>query len=197
MFGGLSKVFSAGGYRLGFMALPKGLQELKSMYISLFSETFSAVASPIQYAAITAYKYDEPLKNYIKECSYILKNVSEYVYNNLMNVGINCTKPKGAFYMMIGFEKFEYELKNIGIETSNQLADYLLENYNVALLPSTDFYFQKEELFFRLAYVDFNGEEALKAYKGLESSTQKFIKIYCPSIYHGTQQIMKFINDLS
>jgi len=197
VFGGLSKVFSAGGYRLGFVALPKGLHELKNMYVSLFSETFSAVASPIQYAAVTAYKYNNSLENYVKKTSSILKMVSIYVYDTLISVGINCTKPKGAFYMMIGFENFKNKFQTIGIETSNQLANYLLENYNVALLPSTDFYFQKEELFFRLAFVDFNGEEVLKAYSKFDGNTHEFIKIHCPSIYHGTQQIMKCINDLS
>jgi aspartate/methionine/tyrosine aminotransferase len=197
VFGGLSKVFSAGGYRLGFMGLPKGLHELKNMYISLFSETFSAVASPIQYAAIAAYKYEDSLQNYVKESSHILKMVSEYVYANLVSMGISCTKPEGAFYMMIGFENFKDKLQSIGIQTSNQLANYLLEHYSVALLPSTDFYFQKGELFFRLAFVDFNGEEVLNAFKKFDGNNQEFIKIHCPSIYYGTQQIMKCINDLT
>jgi aspartate aminotransferase len=41
VFGGLSKVFSAGGYRLGYMVLPRELNELKNVYKSLFSETCS------------------------------------------------------------------------------------------------------------------------------------------------------------
>lgn len=197
IFGGLSKVFSAGGYRLGFVALPTELNEIKTLYTSLFSETFSSVASPIQYAAITAYNYEESLKNYVKESSDVLKIISMFVYHSLKSVGIYCTQPQGAFYMMIGFENFKDKFHALGIETSIQLADFLLENYSVALLPSTDFYFQKEELFFRLAFVDFNGEEALKVYSKFDENTHEFIKIYCPSIYHGTQQIIKCINDLS
>jgi aspartate aminotransferase len=41
VFGGLSKVFSAGGYRLVYMVLPRELNELKNVYKSLFSETCS------------------------------------------------------------------------------------------------------------------------------------------------------------
>lgn len=197
VFGGLSKVFSAGGYRLGFVALPIELHELKTLYISLFSETFSAVASPIQYAAITAYNYEESLKNYVQESSNILRIISMFVYQSLKSVGIDCTKPQGAFYMMIGFENFKDKFHALGIDNSNQLADFLLENYSVALLPSTDFYFQKEELFFRLAFVDFNGEKVLKAFKKFDGNTQEFIRTNCPSIYHGTNQIMKCINDLT
>ncbi|PTM11816.1 MAG: hypothetical protein DA407_00660 [Bacteroidetes bacterium] len=196
VFGGLSKVFSAGGYRLGFIALPKELYELKDMYKSLFSETFSAVASPIQHAAISAYNYDEVLQNYVRKNSAILKIVSEYIYTKLRNVGIECTNPKGAFYMMIGFNTFKDKLNKIGIKTSIELANYLLNNYNVALLPSTDFYFQSDELFFRLAYVDFNGEKVLNALNNFDDSIDNFIKSNCPSIYHGTNQIMNFINDI-
>ena len=57
VFGGLSKVFSAGGYRLGYMMLPNELQALQNVYKSLFSETFSCVSSPIQFAAIKAFEY--------------------------------------------------------------------------------------------------------------------------------------------
>lgn len=196
VFGGLSKVFSAGGYRLGFLALPDSLKYLNNVYRSLFSETFSAVASPIQYAAIKAYKYEKELQNYVEECSAILKLVSNYVYESLNLVGIDCTKPNGAFYMMIGFNKFKDRFNKMGITNSNELADFLLSNYNVALLPSTDFYFEKEELFFRLAYVDFDGEKVLKAYKSFNLETKEFIKENCPSIYLGTQQLIKCINDL-
>jgi aspartate/methionine/tyrosine aminotransferase len=196
VFGGLSKVFSAGGYRLGFIALPKGLYELKNMYRSLFSETFSAVASPIQHAAVAAFKYEEDLQNYIRTCTNILKGISEYMFTKLDEAGITCTKPKGAFYMMIGFNKFKDKLQKLNIITSNELADYLLMNYRVALLPGTDFYFNSDDLYFRLACVDFNGEKVLNAYKNSNELNEAFIKKHCNAIYQGTEQIIKFIRDL-
>lgn len=162
VFGGLSKVFSAGGYRLGFMSLPKDLQFLHNTYRSMFSETFSAVSSPIQFAAIEAFKMNDDIKKQIKDCSAILKGVSQYIALKLKEVNIECTEPQGAFYMMVGFNNFKEQINTMGINTSTQLANYLLDNFSVALLPSSDFYFQKEELFFRLAFVDFNGEEVLR-----------------------------------
>jgi len=196
VFGGLSKVFSAGGYRLGFLALPEELKELINTYRSLFSETFSAVSSPIQYAAIKAYKYEPELQKYVRDCSNILKLISNYVYESLVTVDLQCTKPQGAFYLMIGFSKFKEKFSKLGITNSNQLADFLLSNYNVALLPSTDFYFEKEELFFRLAFVDFDGEKVLRAYKSSNAEPKEFIREHCPSIYLGSQQLIKCINDL-
>jgi len=197
VFGGLSKVFSAGGYRLGFMSLPKDLQFLHNTYRSMFSETFSAVSSPIQFAAIEAFKMNDDIKKQIKDCSAILKGVSQYIALKLKEVNIECTEPQGAFYMMIGFNNFKEQINTMGINTSTQLANYLLDNFSVALLPSSDFYFQKEELFFRLAFVDFNGEEVLRAYRNNSSIDANFIKKFCSNIFGGIDKIIKFIKHLS
>ena len=53
--GGLSKGHSAGGYRLGFVAVPQNMKSVIKCLMSMVSETFSAVSSPIQAAAITAF----------------------------------------------------------------------------------------------------------------------------------------------
>lgn len=197
VFGGLSKVFSAGGYRLGFMFLPKDLQFLHNTYLSMFSETFSAVSSPIQFAAIEAFKMEDEVVNQIKDCSTILKEISNYIALKLMEVNIECTKSQGAFYMMIGFNNFKESINDLGIYTSEQLANYILENFKVALLPSSDFYFQDEDLFFRMAFVDFNGEEVLKAYRRHQSVNKGFIEKHCPNIYGGVNKILEFVKKLS
>ena len=107
VFGGLSKVFSAGGYRLGFMSLPKELKKLSVVYSSLFSETFSCVSSPVQYAALKAYEYSKELQDYVATSAAILNGISSYIYNELSKCAIQCTTPQGSFYMMVGFEKFK------------------------------------------------------------------------------------------
>ena len=192
VFGGLSKVFSAGGYRLGFMALPKDLQFLYNTYRSLFSETFSAVSSPIQYAAIEAFKMKPELVQQIKQSSTILKNISHYVFTKLTQIGIECTEPCGAFYLMIGFNAYRKQLNTLGIFTSEKLSNYILKTYQVALLPATDFYFEEEELFFRLAFVDFDGRKVLNAFKKAKTMDETFIKQCCPKIYNGIEQLKAF-----
>jgi aspartate aminotransferase len=197
VFGGLSKVFSAGGYRLGFMALPKDLQFLHNTYRSMFSETFSAVASPIQYAAIEAFKMNDKIYNQIKDCSLILKGVSNYIVTKLKGVNIECTVPQGAFYMMIGFNKFKNKIGSLGISTSEELSNHILEKYNVALLPASDFYFREEDLFFRLAFVDFDGQKVMRAYNSRPYVNEDFIKKYCPNIFGGVDKIIEFVKKLS
>ena len=78
---GLSKWCGAGGWRLGYFIIPKELQKLKNSIKVLASETFSAVSSPIQHAAIVAFKNDH--SDHIKKSNLILKGIGEYVYNNL------------------------------------------------------------------------------------------------------------------
>ncbi|WP_345273990.1 pyridoxal phosphate-dependent aminotransferase [Flaviramulus aquimarinus] len=196
VFGGLSKVFSAGGYRLGFMYLPKDLQQLDNVYRSLFSETFSAVATPIQYAAIKAYKMKPKLKKHIKKSNSVLKAISSYVYSELAAVNIQCTTPQGAFYMMIGFNGFKKQINALGIFTSISLAKHLLNKYCVALLPGSDFYFKEEDLFFRLAFVDFNGKKALNGIEKKGNIEDTFVQNYCPNVYNGIEKLKLFVKSL-
>ena len=55
---GLSKWCGAGGWRLGFFAIPKQLNKLKNSLKILCSESFTSVSTPIQYAAVEAYRGD-------------------------------------------------------------------------------------------------------------------------------------------
>lgn len=197
VFGGLSKVFSAGGYRLGFMVLPKKLENLQSCFQSLFSETFSAVSAPIQFSAIKAYKYQKTIKKHVESSVEILNTIGNYVYENLTQHGIYCTKPQGGFYVLIGFNQFKDTLAKKQLTNSIDLGNYILETQKVALLPGVDFYFSPEELFFRLAYVDFDGEVALNSYKNDNLELDKeFIKTYAPNIVKGIRKIIKWVNSL-
>tara|TARA_B110000003_G_scaffold172618_1_gene172204 strand:+ start:48024 stop:49292 length:1269 start_codon:yes stop_codon:yes gene_type:complete len=197
LFGGLSKVFSAGGYRLGFMSIPKEFEHLSIVYSSLFSETFSCVSSPVQFAAITAYEYGANLKAYVTKSVFILNQIASYIFSKLSTNNIQCTKPQGAFYMMIGFEIFKNKINSLQINTSTELAHYLLENFNIALLPGSDFGFKSTELFFRLAFVDFDGERLMKLVRKETNIDENFIKENCLSIYNGVQQLIKFIREIS
>ena len=58
---GLSKWCGAGGWRLGFFAIPNKLKYLKNSLKILCSESFTSVSAPIQYAAIEAYNGDHSI----------------------------------------------------------------------------------------------------------------------------------------
>ena len=48
----MSKAFSAGGYRLGLIIVPRELETIMPALESMISETFSAVTAPVQYARL-------------------------------------------------------------------------------------------------------------------------------------------------
>ena len=197
VFGGLSKVFSAGGYRLGFMSLPEELASLSLVYRSLFSETFSCVSSPIQFSGVKAYEYADELKDYVNISSKILHGISAFIFDEFSNNKIQCTQSQGAFYMMIGFETFKEAIQSLNIHTSTELAHYLLENYDVALLPGSDFGFQETELFFRLAFVDFDGDHLMNLTQHDTEIDRSFVQENCPSVYRGVHQLIKFTKELT
>ena len=196
VFGGLSKVFSAGGYRLGFVAIPKSLDELYNPLQALISETFSSVSAPIQYAAVKAFNFDKDVKNYVTDSTVILKGIAKYIYDKLTENNIICTKPQGAFYMLIDFENYRKALSNLKINNASDLTTYLLANHNIALLPGSDFYFNEETLTCRLATVDFDGEKVYCAFKMSPIIDAEFIKQHTPNIYKGLIVLNTFLNHL-
>ena len=86
------------------------------------------------------YEYSTHLKQYVVDASY---SVFSFIYKSLFNNNIDCTNPKGAFYMIIGFNSFPEQIHKLGIRNSKELALYLLEKYQVALLPGSDFGFEE------------------------------------------------------
>src|SRR5690242_3391836 len=65
--GGLSKAFSAGGWRLGYAALPGGAagKQLMTALRALASEIWSAPTTPVQEAAAIAYTFNNELETYV------------------------------------------------------------------------------------------------------------------------------------
>ncbi|MCW8806402.1 MAG: aminotransferase class I/II-fold pyridoxal phosphate-dependent enzyme, partial [Ignavibacteriaceae bacterium] len=63
--GGLSKWCGAGGWRLGTFTFPDSLSGLLDGMASVASETFTSTSTPIQYAAIKAFKGGIEIERYL------------------------------------------------------------------------------------------------------------------------------------
>jgi aspartate aminotransferase len=151
--GGLSKAFSAGGWRLGYAALPLGENGTRAMAAlrALASEIWSTAATPIQEAAIVAFTPNAELDAYVQRSARIHGYVTLELYETLRGLGIPCPRPAGAFYLYPDFAPWRAVLKQRGISTSQELARYLLEEWDIATLPGTAFCEQPEALRLRLA----------------------------------------------
>jgi len=184
---GLSKWCGAGGWRLGFFAIPKELKELKNSLKILCSESFTSVSAPIQYAAIEAYNGD--YSTYLKQVNKILFFIGSYVYENLKSNSVNVSKPEGGFYLFP-------EFINAKFSTSSEMCKDILNKTGVALLPGSDFGLEKNKMIARLSYTDFDGANFLKNTSGSKSlDTDDLIK-HAPNIVSGVSKLKNWYNTL-
>lgn len=94
---GLSKHLSLGGWRVGFGLVPKAARGLFEAVRQIASETWSSVASPVQYAAIVAVSGDFEIEQYLESCTRIHCTVARYAANQLASERVLCLRPQGAF----------------------------------------------------------------------------------------------------
>ena len=159
---GLSKWCGAGGWRLGHFAFPNELVWLKDAMASIASETYSCVSTPVQYATVRAYTDHNTVQDFLFHSRRILKTIGHYCSDTLSNANVNVYTPTGAFYLFPDFENYRDNLANRGILDSPTFCKQLLHETGVALLPGSVFGRDATELNARLAYVNFDGGQALK-----------------------------------
>lgn len=195
---GLSKWCGAGGWRLGTFSFPPNLSWLRDAMAIVASETFTSTSAPIQYAAVTAFEGGEDIEEYLMQSRRILKVIGDFMVKNLRSAKIEVEMPDGAFYLFPDFEHYRDKLAERGIQTSAGLCDAILEDTGVAMLPGEDFGREPEELTIRLAYVDFEGEKALKAVANNADKELdiKFLKKYCPKMVEATHKLTEWLNQL-
>ena len=198
--GGISKDRSLGGYRLGVLLLPKGNPGVKRAILAIASEVWSSASSPIPHAVTEAYKPDKMMA-FIQVCTHIHEMMTNYVYNRLIEAEISCLSPKGGFYLFPDWNEWKKLLHQLNIKTSKDLAEHLLEKYNLATLPGSEFGMPKENLCLRLSTVDYNGSRVLNAYKEktstLDKNPSEFIREYAPNLVISCDILREFTLSLS
>jgi len=196
---GLSKWAGAGGWRLGTFIFPPELRPLQDAMAIIASETYTATSAPIQHAAITAFTGGDDLEEYLKQSRRVLKAVGEYLHRRLMSMGAVVQKPEGAFYLFPDFSGFRDALARRDIKTSQALCQSLLEDTGVAILPPSAFGFAPDHLAARLAFVDFDGAEALKlageAYADCELEDD-FVNQACPRLVKAMDRMEQWLTGL-
>jgi len=177
---GLSKWCGAGGWRLGFFAIPDSLNNIKNSLKILASESFTSVSSPIQYAAISAFTKDH--SNYVNKTKKILKEIGMYVYENLKSNKILINKPEGGFYLMP-------EFINSKFRTSSEMCKNIINETGVALLPGSEFGFSEDKMLARLSFTDFDGEKFLNNTSGCKEINQDILSKFAPNVLEGVSKL--------
>lgn len=135
---GFSKYYAMTGWRLGYMITPVKIAErLQDLLVSAISCT----ASFTQYAGVEALTGDQ---GFIPVMMKRFKEKRDKIVKGLNSIkGFSCKPPKGAFYAFPNITK-------TGM-TSQECANYILYNADVAVLPGTAFG-PYGEGFLRLSY---------------------------------------------
>ncbi len=185
--GGLSKWCGAGGWRLGFLAVPKKLKEFLKSLKSLASESYSTVNTPTQFASVEAYANDH--EQYKFKVKAILKAVGNFVYNNLKSNKVLIAPPQGAFYLMPEFKNRKYN-------SSSKLCEAILNETGVALLPGSDFGFKPKKMITRLSYTDFDGNAFYKNITNCGLIDDDMIKKFAPNVVEGVFRLSNWAKNL-
>jgi len=133
---GFSKGFAMTGWRLGYMAGPK---EIASAVAKIQSQETSAPSSISQKAGLAA--YTGTMKP-VEDMKAAFRERRDYIVAELSSIdGVECFMPSGAFYVFPDVHEFFGKSTPSGsnIETSTDLALYLLEEHGVAAVPGDAF----------------------------------------------------------
>jgi aspartate aminotransferase len=134
--GGLSKDRSSGGYRLGVGIFPKEPPELIRDVLKVAGSTYSCVAAPVQYAALTAYSPDNRIEEYMNDCRKINALAGLKMSSLLAAVpGVKTTTPQGGFYLYADFNEQREQFLQVGLKTCREFCEHLIAAAHTALLP--------------------------------------------------------------
>lgn len=191
---GLSKWAGAGGWRLGTFLFPSELRWLLDAMAVVASETFTTTSAPIQHAAIRAFAGGADIDDYLARSRRVLRAVGPALAQQLREAGCSLPEPQGGFYLFPDLSAHRETLQQRGILTPLQLCERLLQEAGVAALPGTDFGRPATEFTIRLAYVDFDGGQALAAADPGRAMDGAFARRHCPTVMAAADRIKAWLN---
>jgi aspartate/methionine/tyrosine aminotransferase len=137
-----SKYFGMTGWRLGWLvAPPDATQALEKLAQNLFI----CPSSVAQYAGLAAF-HDESI-TIMESQREVFVQRRDHLVSGLRQLGFSIPKvPAGAFYVYAGLPA--------GAGSSEYFCDLLLEKYQVAITPGTDFGFHEADNHVRFTYAE-------------------------------------------
>jgi aspartate/methionine/tyrosine aminotransferase len=137
---GFSKTYAMTGWRLGYGLVPQPLAEKLNL---LLTHSVGCTATFTQYAGLAAMLGPQ---DQVEAVVAKFRRRRDRIVGGLDTIpGVRCPKPAGAFYAFPNVRSFG--------KSSAELADYLLEEAGVAVLPGTAFG-RNGEGYLRLSYAN-------------------------------------------
>lgn len=203
VLGGLSKHMSVGGWRFGMAILPPGEagEALARAVEAIAGCTWSCVAAPVQHAALEAYSDTQEINDYIAGCARIHAIRTHYLHDALTEFGLPCPRPEGAFYLYPSFARYREPLAARNVHTGDDLSLYLLEKYEMAVLPGSSFGDDPAALAIRLstsfldAETDEQAEALVSAFQA-QPDPEHFIQNHHPRLRQVVERLADLVTEL-
>jgi len=155
---GLSKTYSATGWRVGWALAPKPLADAMRRIHDFLTV---GAPHPLQIAAVRALALPE---SYYAGLARMYEAKRDRFVAGLRSVGLECRPPEGAYYVMADISRFPFE-------DDWTFARALVERVGVAAVPGSSFYARPEEgrrfVRFMFSKRDETLEDALSRLEGL------------------------------
>jgi aspartate aminotransferase len=199
---GLSKSHAAGGYRLGYVVFPMHATDLKVQFKKILATEYTAVSTPIQYAAVKGFEISNEINEYFEITRNIHRIMGEYVYKELSKMeGVKVTKPEATFYLLADFNHYTSDLQAMKINTSQKLSEALIVHpYHTAIVGGDSLVLERTDYSARIAYVDYDGAKVYENYQKKKPITDvektEFVRTNAPRIVAGIEMISKFFENL-
>jgi aspartate aminotransferase len=132
---GVSKTYCMTGWRIGYLV---GNADIVGAASKIQSQSTSNPCSISQWASVAALKgpqqsLGEMVKVFQQRCKYVMERLAAIP-------GVTCPTPAGAFYVFPNFScTYGKSVDGRLIRSSLDLADYLMEKANVAVVPGSAF----------------------------------------------------------
>lgn len=209
VIGGLSKYMSAEGYGLGYVILPHNTAGLTHTDLNnLPASSYTRAATPIQHAAVMAYRSNPTIMEYIETVRDITAMVNAYYFKRITAFpDVYAPAPHSGFHCFIDFTGNQYvkELEQNGdkyISTKKQTVSRNLvrvfaeEPFRVTMTPGSELFMPDNSLSVALAFTDYDGKQAYHDYLQQppvsEEEREKFIVEHTPRLNNG----MKILEEM-
>jgi aspartate aminotransferase len=132
---GVSKAYAMTGWRIGYMGGPAAVIELAARIQSQATSNASSISQKAATAALSGPQQEVGVmvEEFLRRRNYVVETLSSMA-------GVTVFAPGGAFYAFFGLKNF-YGRKAKGqvIKNSAEMAQYLLEQHHVAMVPGSPF----------------------------------------------------------
>lgn len=151
----LSKKFSAGGWRCGWLTFPKNLQNFYNKMSIYASSLYSCISHPLYYVLDYSINCENEFEDYLNKSIEIFRKNTFSIYNLLISkTKLKIPKPEAAWYLFLDFSYYSDKLKNFNILNSDDLVYRLITDYGLISVSGSAFH--NDPISIRLSCIDFN-----------------------------------------